>query len=160
MSREIFVSADRILKLKNLLSESINISNIKEENYLDKKIRNFENYIKNNNLTKIGPFVIKTTMIGGNEAKLILTFLQQIKEQEFKPTTPYLITDEINSGISVYSRFEGHESNASIAQSKMHVYAYENHLILDTTSYSVYVSRDDDGNCVIDNFMVIMGKEK
>lgn len=160
MSREIFVSGDRILKLKNLLSQSINVSNLKEDDSLDKKIRGFENFIKNNNLTKLGPFVIKTTMMGGDEPKLILTLLQQIKEQDFKPTTPYEIIDEINSGMCVYSRFDGHESNASIAQSKMQVYAYENYLILDTTSYSVYVSRDDNGNCIIDNFILIMGKEK
>ena len=160
MNKEIFISADRILKLKNLLSHSINLSNLKEGESLDKKIRNFDNYIKNNNLTKVGPFVIKTTMSGGTEPKIILTLLQQIRDVDFKCSIPYEIVEEINSGMCVYTRFEGHESNANVAQAKTQVYAYENNLILDTTSYTVYVKRNEDGSCVLDNFSVIMGREK
>lgn len=160
MNREIFVSGDRILKLNNLFALTIDLSTLKEKDSLDKKIRLFENYIKNNNLIKVGPFVIKTVLVGIDEPKIILTLLQKIKNEEFKPIPPYEIIKELNSGLCVYSRFEGHESNVNLAQSKMQVYAYENYLILDNTSYTVYVNREENGDCVIDTFTAIIGREK
>ncbi len=160
MSKNIYVDSNRTLKLKNVLTYTMNLSNAKEENYLDKRVIDFENYIKNHGLQKVGPFIVQTVLKGGDEPAILLKFLQQIRNEDFKPIAPYEMTEEIKTGQCLYSHFEGQESDSNIAQSKMQVYAYENDLILDSTSYTVYIQRDESGNCIVDNFTLILGRRK
>lgn len=160
MNKEIFVCDDRCLKLTNVLCNTINADNLSENHTLEKIIRNFNNYIKNNGLSTKGPMVVQTKLIGGDEPKMLIKILQQINGTNIKVAFPYEIIPEINSGLCIYSRFDGYEVNLTIAQSKMQVYAYENNYVLDTTSYVVYVKKNEDGTSIIDSFVTILGKEK
>ncbi len=157
MNKEILIDENRTLKLKNVISLTINVTNLKNKEQFNNKVIQFDNYLKNNNLTQIGPLITETVIIGGDEPKILMKLIRQIKETH-KPTIPYEFVNELKTDICLYSRFEGQEANASIAQSKMQVYAYEKSLILDTTSYQVHLERDSDNNVVLDTFIGILGR--
>ncbi len=157
MNKPIVIEGNKILKMKNLIKYTIDLSTLKENDKIELLVSKFENHIKNNNLTPNGPLVMKTNLIGGDEPKMYLSFLRPIKES-FQTTMSYDRVDELDTGLCVYSKFIGKEESSSIANSKMQVYAYENNLILDTLSYIIRLSPIDD-NVVIDTFIPIIGEE-
>lgn len=157
MNKKIFVDENRTLKLKNIISYTIDVANLKNKEQFNNKVIQFDNYLKNNNLTQIGPLITETVIVGGDNPKIFLKLIKQIKEIH-KPIFPYKFLSEVKTGICLYSRFEGKESDANIAQSKMQVFAYENSLILDTTSYQVHLERDENSNVIVDTFIEILGR--
>lgn len=156
MNREILVDDSRILKLKNIISITINLSKLKDPDDLNKKIKNFDDYCKNNALQIVGPLVTETIMIDGDEPKILLKLMRQIIDK-FKPTIPYQFEEELKTNVCLYSRFEGNENDSSIAQSKLQVYAYENEYILDTSFYQVHIKKEEN-YVVIDTFIPILGR--
>lgn len=156
MSKEIFVDNNRVLKLKNILEYTINLSNITEEDDLNKKIKTFDDYIKNHNLSSFGPLIVRTSIVSGDNPKVLMKVIKQIRDVNHKTNIPYQVLSELKTPNCVYSHFEGNQNDISIAQSKMQVYAYEHDLVLDTICYLVYLSQQDD-EVKVDTFIPILG---
>lgn len=156
MSKEILVDSNRFLKLKNVLELTIDLSKLNDENNINKKIKMFDDYIKNHNLNSYGPLVISTNIIGGDSPKILMKLVRQIKNIEHKTISPYEIKNEFKTENCVYSHFEGNENDVNIAQLKMQVYAYEHDLVLDTICYLVYILQKDDF-VKVDTFIPILG---
>ncbi|MGM9970389.1 MAG: hypothetical protein ACI35S_08350 [Anaeroplasma sp.] len=156
MSKEIFIDVDRVLKLNNILEYTFNLSNVTKEENINKKIKNFEDYIKCHGLQSYGPLVISTSILGGDSPKIFIKIMKQIKNFNYSPVMPFEKKDEFKTTNCIYTRFEGNEEDASIANSKIKVYAYENDYVLDTTSYNVYL-QNNNGQVIIDTFVPILG---
>jgi len=156
MNKEIEVDDNRILKLTNVLSKTIILNDIDNDNFL-KALKDYDDYIKNNNLKTKGPLVMSTNIIGQNEQKLALKLMRQLTEKII-PVPGYEFNAEIKTPPCVFSHFEGKEEYSRIARMKMEVYAYEKGYILDNLCYSVMIYKDELVS-KIDNFIPVLGKE-
>jgi hypothetical protein len=155
MSREILILENKVLKLKNTLIRKFKI----DDEPLEKKLHMFESYLKIYKIETFGPIILKTHIEGTDLSELVISAIIQVKSDKPKLLSPYKFENEIKVGPCLFSRFEGKEQYANIAQCKMQVYAYENNIILGTESYSIYKERNEKYS-VIDTFVPIVGSEK
>lgn len=158
MNKEILIDENRVLKLKNLLIYSVDVGSLSQEDGLDKKAKFFDDYIKNHGLTSFGPTILGTTITGGDEPKMFVKFMRQIRDNH-SPLPPFALEKEFKSPLCLYASFDGKEQDMGIANSKMQAYAYEHNMFLDTVSYTVYVSRQQD-NVKADIFIPVLGSEQ
>src|SRR5574344_219858 len=155
MSKEIFIDENRILKLKNIICYTFNLANLKDGEDINSKMNGFQNYLKNHNLLSFEPLVISTVMIGGDEPKILLKIMSQIKE-EYNAIAPYEYIPEFKTEPCLFAHFEGAESDSQIANSKLQVYAYENEIVLDSVSHLVYLNKSEDNFVKLDIFIPII----
>lgn len=153
MSRKIIIEENKILKLKNVLIRKFKIDN----EPFEKMIHMFESYLKMHKIERFGPLIIKTHVEGTITPELVISAIIQVKDSNIKLISPYTFIEELKIGPCLFARFDGEETYANIAQSKMQVYAYENNLILGTESYSVYKEKNEKNTC-IDTFIPIVGR--
>lgn len=156
MSKDIEIHENKILMLKNVLSKTIIVDENFEKKPFELRVKEFQDYILNNSLDGFGPLIIKNTIIGGEERKVEIVLLRQLRNESVKAIYPYGFIKELKTPPCLFSRFTGQEANSGFAGLKMQVYAYENDLVLDIESYTI--SQNINDNFQMDTFIPIIGR--
>ena len=155
MSKEILVEENKVLKLKNVFIKTMIIDEEFTKVPFEKRIKDFEDYVRNNDYLPFGPLIIRNSIIGTEEAKIQLKLMIQLKK-EINVIPPYEFIKELKTKPCLFSRFIGEEKDSGLAGSKMQVYAYEHDLVLDVESYSI--TKKEDSHIVMDTFVPIIGR--
>ena len=156
MSKVIDVYENKVLKLKNVFSQTLVIDEKFTNKPLELYYKDFIDYMKNNKIEGFGPIVVYNSIIGSDEKKMILKLLRQTKNEHISCVYPYEYQEEIKTKPCLFSRFNGYEKDAINQSYKMQVYAYENDLVLDIESYTI--SKQEEDKVSVDVFIPILGR--
>lgn len=120
-------------------------------------IHMMDSYIKSKGLKTKGPLISATSGIKGVEngmpvvsTKIIMQLTEPIADSE----VPYSFEPMIHVGPCLFVRFNGNPQSLNFAYAKIGVYAYENDIELDGSSYTVFVIQSEE-DAIIDVFMPI-----
>lgn len=149
---KIHLCENKTLKIANALIREKSTS---EERDDKRFLYMMDAYIKTKGLQMKGPIITYSSGIKGieNGTPVICSqFMVQLSEPLDDCVNPYLFKSEIRTGPCVFVRFTGNPINLNYAFAKIGVYAFENDIDLDGSSYTVFVNQDEE-NAVIDIFM-------
>lgn len=114
-----------------------------------------DSYIKSKGLKTKGPLISSTSAIMGveNGMPVVKTkIIMQLTEPYENCEAPYTFEPLIHIGPCLFVRFTGNPQQLNFAYMKLNVYAFENDIELEGSSYTVFVNQSGD-NAVIDVFM-------
>jgi hypothetical protein len=114
-----------------------------------------ESYIKSKGLKTKGPLISSSSGIKGfeNGMPVVSTkIIMQLAESVDICEPPYTFEPLMRIGPCLYVRFIGKPQQLNFAYSKLGVYAFENDIELDGSSYTVFVNQNGD-EAMIDVFM-------
>lgn len=154
MRGKLQLKVNKTLKLLNVL-----IYEIPSDNNMDmqKIIYMMQSYIKNHNYQTHGPIItsnyISTDIVGG-KAIIKTKFILQLTEPIDSCESPYEFKPIIKIGPCLFVRFTGNPQDMPYASMKLNLYAFENDIKLEGSSYTVFVSKSEQ-SVTADIFMTI-----
>ena len=152
MKRSIHLGVNKSLKLSNVLSTKLDIS---EKNVdFEAIVLKMENYIKSKGAIPVGPLIQKTSYCTNDEGQLCIsinllrqtnTFIRNVEE-------PYKMEALIRVRNCLYARYIGPEDCLKLAYDKINIAAFEENIELCKVNYTIFVDQEDD-NIVADIFV-------
>ncbi|MCQ2070223.1 MAG: hypothetical protein MJZ68_03740 [archaeon] len=142
---EIPVKSGMTLKLNHVLSREIGYA---DEQQALKVATLFDNYIASMKFQKYGPVIFKNVV---DEKGIRSYIMVQIKETPATVDEPFKFDEVLQETNCIVVRFNGPERMLPIAQSKGAVFAYENDMVLNGTTYTV-IKEKKDGEMAADLF--------
>ncbi len=154
--RPINISENKILKLQNVLSHCIVLS---EENAdsLNLEIDKMNIYLQTHGARQIGP-MIQYSKVEQNEngmPSVKIAFMLQGNKNIEHVEEPYQMDEILKVKNCLYARYIGPEENLNFAYDKLGVYAFENEINLNGDNYTIFVDKSDDEDITADIFMPV-----
>lgn len=145
MNREMKVSKDKTLILKNVLIFETRICNQDNMDF-DKIYVLMRNYINVKGYSPIGPLVqyISPFILENGEMQSNIKLMQQVSSYINELDRTYKMESIIKIPNCFYTRYIGSEENLPLAYQKLKIVAYEEDTILLGDSYTVLIDKIDD----------------
>lgn len=145
---KITVRENKTLKLNNVL-----IREISTEEDFNTAMHMMESYVKSKGNEKVGPLVTYSGVeIEGDEIKIIMKVMAQLKAPIHNLDNPYKFKTQIKINNCLFARYKEKEENLQFAYSKLQLFAFENNKKLKGDSYTVFLDNKE-GELVADVFM-------
>lgn len=151
----IIINENKILKLQNVLSRSINLKQEVVNNF-EIEIEKMKTYIKAHNSSQIGPLIqySKFEIDEDEEVNASIKFLIQSNNYIQNVEPPFKMESILKVPNCLYARYVGPEEMIKYAYDKLGVYAFENEINLCGDNYTVYVdSNKSEETIIADIFM-------
>lgn len=116
-----------------------------------------QSYIKSRSLNAHGPLITSSrlsTDIENGTSIIKTSVIMQLTQPLPSPEPPYEYEHLIKTGPCLFVRFTGNPQDIQYASMKLSVYAFENGILLEGSSYMVFVNQNAD-NMIADIFMPI-----
>lgn len=153
--KSIIISENKSLKLKNVLSNCINLSE-GNAHMMDIEVDKMKIFIKTHGGEQIGPLIQHSYLEANNDgsANIMIEFMLQSEQFINDVESPYKMEKIYRVSNCLYARYIGPEETIKFAYDKLGVYAFENEIDLKGNSYTIYVDRNQDDECIVaDVFM-------
>lgn len=151
MTNKIQLNLNKTLKLSNLL---VGFISIEENENIQTKVYQMENYIKSKGATPIGPLIQKTEYSINEEGQLDIKvyLMRQANNFIHNVEPPYTMESVLRVKNCMYARYTGPEEKLKLAYDKINVTAFEEDIELLNSNYTIFVDKQDD-NIVADIFV-------
>ena len=154
---QITILENKTLKLQNLLSVRLNLTS-DDSGIFDKEVNKLNTFIQTHGAKQIGPLIqcSKVEINEDGEVDINMQFMLQADKFIHSVETPYKMEALLRVKNCLYARYIGPDDKVKFAYDKLWVYAFENDIELDGSSYTIYVDRNDEEEVMIaDIFMPI-----
>lgn len=143
MKRIINISNNKTLKLTNVVSLEIDIS---DNQGFNNTVIQLENYIKSKGAISIGPLIQKTffSLNQSGEITAHALILRQTNKFINKIEKPYNIDSIIRVQNCIYVHYIGPEEKLKLVYDKINVTAFEEDIELKNENYTIFVDQQDD----------------
>lgn len=145
---------NKVLKLTNVLKYRILIS--EDDFNFSIAVEQMQSYIKTKAVMQVGPLIqlTKTFLNDQGELNVEVFILLQCNNFVHGVEQPYSMIPVVRVTDAVYCRYCGPEEKLSFAYQKINVEAFEGDVELSGESYTVFVSRNEDEECIIADVFV------
>lgn len=144
------VSLNKTLKLSNVVSVQVPVSELDRVGILTEQE---ENFIRSKGFNPVGPLVQHTVILAKEqESEIEIELLRQASGAILHAETPYHVTPVLRVQDCIYVRYTGPQEKIQVAYDKLNVVAFENSIALRGDSYTVFLS-ENDSQIVVDIFM-------
>lgn len=146
---------NKVLKLTNVLSRKLPTDEIAHQ---DKQIVMLINWIKAKGYQTVGPLILYSTGVTGEDADgapiVDSRIMIQLNTSDVRLELPYHFEKELRITNCLMARFDGEAEKLQFATNKLILYAYENDLQLTGETYIVLMEQQEQ-TLLADIFMPI-----
>lgn len=146
-------SQSKTLKLTNVLKQTYSIQD-KDFNG-NVAVEQMKSYIRTKGFMQIGPLIqhLRTRLTENNELKFECSLMLQSSQFIEQVDSAYEMEAVVRVPNCMYCRYMGPQEKMKFAYDKIALEAFENDILLQGDSYTVYVDSDEEGNITADVFM-------
>lgn len=152
MTRRILIDERKSFKLENVASIEVEYQLEQSEmNQLDNLIILLHDTILNKGRQPIGPIIqhVKSDQTGNMQ----VFFMQQANGEIANIDAPYIFRPLVHVKNCIFARYSGPPEYLNFAYQKMQIFAFEENITLNGSTYTIFISEDDSDDMQVDIFM-------
>ncbi len=144
----------KTLKLTNVLKYQVLLQD--ESFNIPVCVEQMQSYIRMKGATQIGPLIqyTKTFLNENQELDLEIYLMLQCNNYIHNVEQPYTMEPDIRVPDAMYCKYNGDEAHLRLAYEKINIEAFERDETLDNCNYTIFLSSNEEENCVTADIIV------